>query len=69
VSEEESDYAAYLLRLHRSDQAGQPVWRASLESTRDARRFEFADLETLIAFLRVQFKQVKQNSGQKRGDA
>jgi hypothetical protein len=69
MSEAEPDYAAYLLRLRRSDQNGQPIWRASLESTHDARRFEFADLETLIAFLRVQFKQVKQNSGQKRGDA
>jgi hypothetical protein len=60
MSEEEPDYAAYLLRLRHSDQAGHPIWRASLESTRDARRFDFANLEMLIAFLRDRFGQTEQ---------
>ena len=61
VSEEKNDYAAYLLRLRRSDQAGQPIWRASLESTRNTRRLDFANLEALIAFLRDRFGQAEQN--------
>jgi hypothetical protein len=69
VSEEESDYAAYLLRLRRSDQAGQPIWRASLENAHDARRQDFANLEALIAFLRERFGQVKPDDDRKRGDA
>ena len=60
VSEEETDYAAYLLRLRRSDQAGHPTWRASLESTRDARRLDFANLDALIVFLRSRFGQVEE---------
>ena len=60
VSEEETDYAAYLLRLRRSDQAGHPTWRASLESTRDARRLDFANLDALIVFLRGRFGQVEE---------
>ena len=69
MSEEENDYAAYLLRLRRSDQAGQPIWRASLESPHDARRLDFANLEALIAFLRARFGQVEQNGERKGGDA
>jgi hypothetical protein len=69
MSEEENDYAAYLLRLRRSDQAGQPIWRASLENPRDARRLDFANLDALIAFLRDRFGQAEQNDEQKRGDA
>ncbi len=64
VSEEEKDYAAYLLRLRRSDQDGQPIWRAMLESTHDGQRMNFADVDALIVFLRARFDPMK-----KREDA
>jgi hypothetical protein len=49
------DYASYLLRLRRSDQDGLLTWRASLESTRDGQRIEFASVEALVAFLSARF--------------
>jgi len=44
-------YEAYLLRLWESDQAGELVWRASLESTDTGERRGFADLDSLFAYL------------------
>ena len=38
MCEGQGDYASYLLRLMKSDQEGQSVWRASLESTRGGQR-------------------------------
>ena len=55
MAEEQSNYASYLLRLWRAEEDGQPVWRASLESTMDGQRLNFASLEALIAFLETQF--------------
>ena len=55
MAKERDDYASYLLRLRRSDQDGQPTWRASLESTRDGQRTDFRSVEELIAFLRDRF--------------
>ena len=52
---EPDNYASYLLRLRRSDRAGQPIWRASLESTRDGQRLEFGSVEALIAFLSARY--------------
>jgi len=51
MGKERDDYASYLLRLRKSDQEGYPVWRASLESTRDGQRTDFGSVEELIAFL------------------
>jgi hypothetical protein len=44
-------YEAYLLRLWESDQAGELIWRASLESTDTGERHGFADLADLFAYL------------------
>ena len=52
---EPDNYVSYLLRLRRSDRDGQPIWRASLESTRDGQRLEFGSVEALIAFLSARF--------------
>jgi hypothetical protein len=44
-------YESYLLRLWESDQAGELIWRASLESTHTGERHGFADLASLFAYL------------------
>jgi hypothetical protein len=55
MDREGGDYASYLLRLRKSDQDGRPVWRASLESTADGQRTDFASVEELVAFLVARF--------------
>lgn len=52
---EEHDYASFLLRLWRTQEDGQSVWRASLESTVEGERLNFPRLEALLAFLEAQF--------------
>ena len=44
-------YESYLLRLWESDQVGELIWRASLESTDAGERHGFADLDSLCAYL------------------
>jgi hypothetical protein len=44
-------YESYLLRVWESDQAGELIWRASLESTDTGERHGFADLDSLFAYL------------------
>jgi hypothetical protein len=44
-----SNYQAYLLRLWRD--GAQTPWRASLQSTATERKYHFATLEALFAFL------------------
>jgi hypothetical protein len=47
-----TDYQAYLLRLRRLDNDGQPVWRISLESPGSGgEHWAFANLEALVTFL------------------
>jgi hypothetical protein len=52
MSESQSNYVSYLLRLWQVNSAGQPVWRASLEDTRTGERHGFADPASLFAFLK-----------------
>jgi len=51
MSEELTQYEAYLLRMWRADNGGHSVWRFSLE-TRQQREV-FANLEELLAFLKA----------------
>ena len=44
-------YESYLLRVWESDQAGELIWRASLESTDTGERHGFADMSSLFAYL------------------
>ncbi len=54
MSTEPLAYQSYLLRLWRAPGgAGQP-WRASLENTHTGERRGFADLQALVAYLRVE---------------
>jgi hypothetical protein len=48
---EEPRYASYLLRVWQAEENGELVWRASLESTANRGRLNFASLEALTAFL------------------
>ena len=47
-------YISYLLRLWRSENSGNIVWLASLESPLTSERRGFANLEALFDFLRAQ---------------
>ena len=55
MPKEQRDYASYLLRLWKSNERGNATWRASLESTAEGRRYNFAHVEVLIAFLSKRF--------------
>jgi len=47
----ESEYLAYMLRLHRVWRDGRPVWLASVESPHSGERQAFAGMDALLAFL------------------
>lgn len=51
MSDQETGYRAYLLRLWRAERAGAEVWRASLQSPCSEERLLFASLEQLFTFL------------------
>jgi hypothetical protein len=54
MAEEPQEYQSFLLRLWRTSHNGKPGWRASLESAQTGERRGFADLASLIAFLKEQ---------------
>jgi hypothetical protein len=68
MSSEQVNYLSYLLRLRRSDREGRPVWRASLESTRDGQRLGFASVEGLVAFLIARFGATQPDSAETEGE-
>lgn len=47
-------YLSFLLRLWQTDDQGQAVWRASLESPGSRERLGFASLDELFRFLETQ---------------
>lgn len=51
MASDRSRYRAFLLRLWKADNGGQPVWRLSLEEAGRRRRRRFHSLEELDAFL------------------
>ena len=57
-------YESYLLRLWESDQSGELVWRASLESTHTGERHGFADLDSLFAYLETVCQSVPSDDAQ-----
>lgn len=52
---EKRQYQAYLLRIWQIKDAGQLVWRASLEDPHTSKRRGFASIEALLDFLFEQF--------------
>ena len=56
----QSTYQAYLLRLRRVDNAGQPVWRISLEVPGSQTQRYFDDLTALCHYLATQMNPVEE---------
>jgi hypothetical protein len=56
-----ADYASYLLCVWLGNEEGNPVWRASLESTRDPERRNFTNLGELIVYLQNRFGDPQDN--------
>jgi hypothetical protein len=54
MSDEQSNYLSYLLRLWRENGEEQNTWQASLESALTHKRYVFPNLEKLFAFLQRQ---------------
>ena len=54
-------YLSYLLRLWQTSDGTAGVWRASLESTESRKRFSFADLRQLLAFLEQETGEIVHN--------
>lgn len=62
----ERRYESYLLRLWESDEAGQLIWRASLESADTGERRGFADLASLFAYLQTVCQPLPPESDERR---
>lgn len=58
MNQESPSYLSYLIRLRRVDNGGQPLWRISLEAPGAGERRNFAELEELVAFLRLRMTPV-----------
>jgi hypothetical protein len=54
MSEKQTPYRSYLLRLWPATEQGRVTWRASLENPHTGERLGFASLERLFAFLEDQ---------------
>ena len=48
------DYFSYLLRIWKSEESGQPVWRISIEDTLHSEPSYFTSLDALTEFLQSQ---------------
>ena len=51
----EADYVSFLLRLWQSEEDGQPVWRASLESVQTGGKRHFSTVSKLVGYLEEEF--------------
>lgn len=56
MNKTQSSYLSYLLRLRRVDNAGQPIWRASLETPGSKTQIYFDNLEAVCAYLAKQMQ-------------
>lgn len=54
MGEQGRSYVAYMVRFWREQSGRQLVWRASLEDPHTGERKGFANVESLLAFLREQ---------------
>ncbi len=62
MADESKDYISYLLRLWKTQEDGNPVWRASLQSVQTGERKMFADLSALFEFLARHFDAIPSQS-------
>jgi hypothetical protein len=58
----DSDYVSFLLRLWQSDEAGCPIWRASLESAQTGEKCHFPSVFVLAEYLEREFGQREEES-------
>jgi hypothetical protein len=56
MNKERSTYQSYLVRFWRMDNAGKPVWRASLQEPGSATQLYFASLADLCLYLAAQLE-------------
>jgi len=61
---EQPGHLAYLLRLWRVSDDGNPIWRASLENPHSGERHGFANLELPCAFLEEKTEDLAQGEEQ-----
>ena len=54
MTEAPSTSQSYLLRLWQASEAGARLWRASLTNVQTGERIGFADLDSLLVFLKEQ---------------
>lgn len=59
-------YLSYLLRLWQTDDDGELIWRASLETPGTRKRYGFASLNDLFDFLQAQTAPPSSQNGQAR---
>ena len=63
MNKRQASYLSYLLRLRRVDNAGRPVWRASLEAAGSEAQIYFDNLEALCAYLVRQMQSPDEKGG------
>lgn len=68
MTEQQSEYLAYLLRLWRCSDKEKTVWRASLQNSQTRERVGFASLDDLFHYLREYTNAVSVENGQKGGE-
>ena len=56
MSEAQTGYRSYLLRLWTGRQNDEPVWRVALENVQTHQQLSFANLDDCFAFLQEQGK-------------
>lgn len=59
-------YRSYLLRLRLVDNAGQPVWRASLQKPGSEHEVQFGSLVALCAYLT---EEIEVDGGKEKGES
>lgn len=63
MTEKQTSYVAYLLRLWRVKEEGKTTWRASLQSPQTRERRGFASLDALFDFLQHQTETALDSEG------
>lgn len=70
MSERQTRYVSYLLRLWQDNDDQNPMWRASLQNSLTGERMAFASVDQMFAFVHRQLglARNKRDNGQPDGD-
>lgn len=63
MNEAQQNYHSFLLRVWQVQENEHAVWRLSLESSHTGKRWGFADLDALCAFLRCRISEAPGSGG------